>query len=81
MRFLEKFLSKITLPKVSDDMNKILRDPISIREMEDAIKTSLNGKSPGNDGFNREFYVMFWKNISKELLERKEFSQTHSVRL
>ena len=37
--------------------------------MEEAIKTSMNGKSPGNDGFNREFYIMFWKNISKELLE------------
>ena len=65
----ENFLSKIELPKVSDDMNKILRDPISISEMEEAIKTSMNGKSPGNDGFNREFYIMFWKNISKELLE------------
>ena len=37
--------------------------------MEEAIKTSMNGKSPGNDGFNREFFIMFWKNISKELLE------------
>ena len=50
-------------------MNKISKDPISISEMEEAIKTSINGKSPGNDGFNREFYIMFWKNISKELLE------------
>ena len=65
----ENFLSKIALPKVSDDLNNLLKEPISLIEMEDAIKTSMNGKSPGNDGFNREFYIMFWKNISKELLE------------
>ena len=65
----ENFLSEITLPKVSEELNNLLKEPISLREMEEAIKTSMNGKSPGNDGFNREFYIMFWKNISKELLE------------
>ena len=40
-----------------------------MRELEISLKNSQNGKSPGNDGLTREFYVVFWRNISECLYQ------------
>ena len=40
-----------------------------MRELEISLKNSKIGKSPGNDGLTREFYVVFWKNISECLYQ------------
>ena len=64
-----EFLNNIDLPMVSDELNEILKKPLSLSEIEDAIKSSVSGKSPGNDGLGREFYIIFWKNISQPLYE------------
>ena len=42
-----------------------IRDRLTVRELEIALKNSQNGKSPGNDGLTREYYVVFWRNISE----------------
>ena len=47
----------------------MLKNPLTISELKEAIKNSQNGKSPGNDGRTREFYIVFWKNISQQLFE------------
>ena len=57
------------LSKVEDHFNEVLKKPPTLVEIEDAIKNSQNGKSPGNDGFGREVYIVFWKNLSGPLLE------------
>ena len=46
-------------------MNKSL----TLAELENSIKNSQNGKSPGNNGLTREFYIVFWRNISNLLFE------------
>ena len=65
----QKFLKNLTLPKVSHELNEMLKKPLTILELEEAIKNSQNGKSPGNDGITREFYIVFWKQISQPLFE------------
>ena len=42
---------------------KLLNKPLTIRKLEIAFKNYHNGKSPGNEGLTREFYVVFWRNI------------------
>ena len=53
-------------------MNK----PLTIEDLQEAIKNSKNGKSPGSDGLTKEFYVVFWREIAdllfNSLLEGKE---------
>ena len=65
----QKFLKNLTLPKVSHELNEMLKKTLTILELEEAIKNSQSGKSPGNDGITREFYIVFWKQISQPLFE------------
>ena len=65
----QKFLRNLTLPKFSHKLNEMLKKTLTITEHEEAIKNSKNGKSPGNDGLTREFYIVFWKNILQKLFE------------
>lgn len=65
----QSFLRDMTLPLVTEQQNEILKKPLSIDELENSIKNSDNGKSPGNDGLPREFYIVFWPNVSQCLFE------------
>ena len=65
----KQFLEQLSLPSLSDLQNEVLKIPLTMRELEIALKNSKNGKSPGNDGLTREFYIVFWKNVSDVLLE------------
>lgn len=70
------------LPKISEDMVKMLENPITVKELGKALGKMKNGKTPGTDGFPVEFYKAFWMDL-KDLfyeawmnaLERGEISQ------
>uniref|UniRef100_A0A3B1IK57 Reverse transcriptase domain-containing protein n=1 Tax=Astyanax mexicanus TaxID=7994 RepID=A0A3B1IK57_ASTMX len=49
----------LTYPKISTDIAKDLGQPISPSEVQNAIDSLKNGKSPGPDGFTAEFYKTF----------------------
>ena len=65
----DEFLEEMNLPRITDELNENLKKPLALNELKDAIKTSVKGKSPGNDGLGFEFYVVFWDNISIQLFE------------
>ena len=55
----------------NDDCTELFRDlmaPITIEELWDAIKSFLNGKTPGPDGLSIEFYKVMFPVIKDELL-------------
>ena len=47
------------IPKITDNTRQEINKSISIKELEDAIKTSKNNKAPGPDGFSNEFFKLF----------------------
>ena len=53
---MDKFLSTHTLPKLKQEEIKNLNRPITSEEIESVIKNLPTNKSPGPDGFPREFY-------------------------
>ena len=65
----DEFLDTLDLPRISNDANEILKKSLTINELKEVLKTSVKGKSPGNDGLGFEFYVVFWENISEQLFE------------
>ena len=65
----KQFLLNLNLPSLTQEQKYFLNKPLTLSELEFSIKNSQNGKSPGNDGLTREFYIVFWRNISDLLFQ------------
>ena len=63
----DQFLGNIDLPILSVEEIDFLNTPITIQDLFESIKKSDNGKSPGSDGLTREFFIVFWNDISELL--------------
>ena len=55
----DKFLQDLTLPQVKNEDMKMLEAPISLQEIEIAIKQLKSNKCPGLDGIGIELYKKF----------------------
>ena len=56
---MDKFLNTHTLPKLNQEEIESLNRPITSEEIESVTKNLTTNKSPGLDGFQREFYQTF----------------------
>ena len=56
---MDKFLEKYNLPKLNEEEAESLNRPVMPDEIEPVIKKLPTHKSPGPDGFIREFYRAF----------------------
>ena len=64
----DKFLE--TIDKKLTEVDKLSCDGIiSEEEVLEAIKSFKNNVSPGEDGFQKEFYITFWDMIGESLTE------------
>ena len=63
----EQFLNN--LPQVSQQDNSDLESPLTLQELQAALMSMENGKSPGIDGLPVDFYKSFWSTIGEDLLE------------
>ena len=62
-----QYLQNINTPKLSDlDIVKC-EGKLTLKEAWDALLSMVNNKSPGNDGFTKEFYVCFWGELGSFL--------------
>ena len=62
---MDKFLETYTLPKLKHEEIENLNRPITSKEIELVNKN----KSPGPDGFPREFYPTFKRRVNTYSLE------------
>ena len=72
------FFNDNSIPKLSENEKLLCEGMITARECEIAIKDMKNGKSPGSDGINVEFYKMFWHDIKSDLINALNFSLENS---
>lgn len=61
---LHSFLEGFSLPKLSETGGEDLISPFTPEEILEAITSMSPNKSPGPDGFPREFYKAFWPQLS-----------------
>ena len=66
---MDRFLEKFNLPSLSQEETEIMNNPITSTEIEAVIKNLLKNKSPGPDGFTKEFSQTFREEIIPILLK------------
>ena len=47
------------------------------KELYNALKSIPNNKTPGNDGFSKEFYEAFWNELKDLLLKSFYHAKTY----
>lgn len=72
---MNKFLTKICIPKMMDLHRQGLNHPITVQEIEWAVDKLKLGKVPGTDGLSAEFYEAF-KDLIVPYLQKLFFNQT-----
>lgn len=63
----KSYLGTIPLPNLTPEQCSLLERPISCEEVQDAIASLKNGKSPGPDGLPGEFYKKFSEFLAPQL--------------
>lgn len=65
----DRFMSKLTLPKLTQEQKQELNGPITKQEVLEALQTLQSGKSPGPNGLSSEFYKDFKSELMGPFLE------------
>ncbi|KAK3528332.1 hypothetical protein QTP86_031930, partial [Hemibagrus guttatus] len=58
-----------SLPKLTEGSARELDMELTLEELEAALNSMENGRSPGIDGLSVEFYKAFWSVLLQDLLE------------
>ena len=66
---MDRFLEKYNFPKLNQEEVENLNRSITNMEIKTVIKNLPTSKSPGPDGFTREFYQKFREELTPNLLK------------
>ena len=56
---MDRFLEKVNLPRLNQEEIESMNKSITSTEIKTVLKNLPKNKSPGPDGFTREFYQTF----------------------
>ena len=62
------------IPKLNQHEKELCNRNISENELLECLKSFKNNKSPGNDGLTKEFYLTFWNELCKPLIDSYQYS-------
>ena len=62
------FFEDLNIPQLNDEEQSFLEKDLIINELKEALTSFPDNKSPGEDGFTKEFYQTFFDLLCKDLL-------------
>jgi len=65
----KNFLSSLDLPELSDEQKVFCDIDFTKEELYETLRSMQGGKSPGNDGLTKEFYIHFWDLVGDSVYE------------
>ena len=71
------YLKDINTPKLTTQQKMVCEEKLIVKECFDTLLTMSNGKSPGNDGLAKEFYICFWEDLSSLLVDTLNYAFQH----
>jgi hypothetical protein len=63
------FLSSLDLPTLSEEQKAFCDIEFTKDDLYETLTTMQGGKSPGNDGLTKEFYIHFWDLVGDSVFE------------
>ena len=63
-----QYLYDLNLPQLSNQDRNSCEGLLTKKECWDSLNAMKNGKSPGNDGLSKEFYVCFFNELSDSII-------------
>ena len=67
------FFAELNTPKLSVDDQRLCEGKLTVTKFWNALSVMQNNKTPGNDGLTKEFYVCFFNELGKLLVETLDF--------
>ena len=64
----ESFVEDFEIPKLDREDNESLEQELTVEELKKALNGFSDNKSPGEDGFTKEFYETFFDLVWRDLL-------------
>ena len=65
---IHKFIECLNIPQLNVEEQESLEKDLTFEELKDALTSFADNKSPGEDGFTKEFYEAFFDLLWKDLL-------------
>ena len=69
-----EYSGNINTPKLQDNHIERCEGKLTLKECWEALNSMKNNKSPGNDGFTKEFYVCFFGDLGSILVKTLNYS-------
>ena len=62
------FIEDLNIPQLNDEEKSFLDKDLTVTKLKEALDSFADNKSPGEDGFTKEFYQTFFDLLCKDLL-------------
>ena len=72
-----EFTEDLNIPQLSGEEKSFLEKDRTINELKEALTSFADNKSPGEDGFTKEFYQTFFDLLCKDLLIMRLSAKVH----
>ena len=70
-----EFIENLKIPQLNEEEQSFLEKDLTINELREALTSFADNKSPGEDGFTKEFYQTFFDLLCNDLIKPRSIAE------